>query len=209
MAPVNGPMRETPVARALAPTSSSVGREGVGGLGGRSVWRLTDRVSFAFFCVHFLPQTLFFGVIMAVRGRRVIARHDGGKLPLVPPANLALTSGEKPHWAALVMSCGRHGYLVDLESVAQAARRRAALWVLRESVAELGSDLLVETPSGALKVNPLLDALRNAETAYEASLKLLLLTPRSRQSLRRGLDHETEQVVDATPAQAKLLKYLL
>ncbi len=146
---------------------------------------------------------------MAVRGRRTVAKHDMGKLPLLPPANLDLTAGEKPHWAALVVSCGRHGYLVDIESVAQATRRRCALWRLREAAQELGTDLLLETPSGTVKVNPLLDALRNAETAYESSLKLLLLTPRSRQSLRRGVDSETEALVDATPAQRKLLKYML
>ena len=144
---------------------------------------------------------------MATRGRRVIAKHDMGKLPLAPPANLDLTAGEKPHWAALVVSCGRHGYQVDIESVAQAVRRRAALWMVREAAAELGDDLLVETPSGTVKVNPLLDALRNAETAYESSLKLLLLTPRSRQSLRRGVDSETEAAIDATPAQLKCMKY--
>ena len=105
------------------------------------------------------------------------------------------------------MACGRHGYQVDIESVAQAVRRRAALWMVREAVAELGDDLLVETPSGTVKVNPLLDALRNAETAYESSLKLLLLTPRSRQSLRRGVDIETEALVDATPAQLKCMKH--
>ena len=144
---------------------------------------------------------------MATRGRRVIAKHDMGKLPLAPPANLDLTAGEKLHWAALVMACGRHGFQVDIESVAQAVRRRAALWMVREAAAELGDDLLVETPGGALKVNPILDALRNAETAYESSLKLLLLTPRSRQSLRRGVDHESEALVDATPAQLKLMKH--
>ena len=144
---------------------------------------------------------------MATRGRRVIAKHDMGKLPLAPPANLDLTAGEKPHWSALVVSCGRHGYQVDIESVAQAVRRRAALWMVREAAAELGDDLLVETPGGALKVNPILDALRNAETAYESSLKLLLLTPRSRQSLRRGVDSETEAAIDATPAQLKCMKY--
>ncbi len=146
---------------------------------------------------------------MAVRGRRTVAKHDMGKLPLLPPANLDLTAGEKPHWAAVVVSCGRHGYQVDIESVAQAVRRRTALWRLREAAQELGTDLLLETPSGTVKVNPLLDALRNAETAYESSLKLLLLTPRSRQSLRRGVDSETEALVDATPAQRKLLKYML
>ena len=145
---------------------------------------------------------------MATRGNRVIPKHDMGKLPLAPPANLDLTAGEKPHWAALVVACGRHGYQVDIESVAQAVRRRAALWMVREAVAELGDDLLVETPSGTVKVNPLLDQLRNAEMAYESSLKLLLLTPRSRQSLRRGVDSEVEQVYDLTPAQAKMMKYL-
>ena len=144
---------------------------------------------------------------MATRGRRVIAKHDMGKLPLAPPANLDLTAGEKPHWGALVMACGRHGYQVDIESVAQAVRRRAALWMVRQAVAGLGDDLLVETPSGTVKVNPLFDQLRNAETAYESSLKLLLLTPRSRQSLRRGVDIESEALVDATPAQLKLMKY--
>ena len=145
---------------------------------------------------------------MATRGRRTVAKHDGGKLPLVPPPCIDLTKVEIPHWAVLVRSCSRHGYLVDLESVAQAVRRRAALWMVREAAAELGDDLLVETPSGALKVNPIMDALRNAETAYESSLKLLLLTPRSRQSLRRGVDHEVEQVYDLTPGQAKMMKYL-
>ena len=144
---------------------------------------------------------------MADRGRRTVAKHDGGKLPLAPPANLDLTAGEKPHWAALVVSCGRHGYQVDIESVAQAVRRRAALWMVREAAAELGDDLVIETPSGALKAHPLLDALRNAETAYESSLKLLLLTPRSRQSLRRGVDHESEQFLDATPEQIKCMKH--
>ena len=144
---------------------------------------------------------------MATRGRRVIAKHDMGKLPLAPPANLDLTAGEKPHWAALAMACGRHGYQVDIESVAQATRRRCALWRLREAAQELGTDLLVETPGGALKVNPILDALRNAETAYESSLKLLLLTPRSRQSLRRGVDHETEAMLDATPEQIRIMKH--
>ena len=144
---------------------------------------------------------------MAARGRRTVAKHDGGKLPLLPPANLDLTAGEKPHWGALVVSCGRHGYQVDIESVAQAVRRRAALWMVREAAAELGDDLLVETPSGTVKVNPLLDALRNAETAYESSLKLLLLTPRSRQSLRRGVDHETEAMLDATPEQMRIMKH--
>ena len=144
---------------------------------------------------------------MATRGRRTVAKHDMGKLPLVPPSCIDLTKVEIPHWAVLVRSCSRHGFLVDLESVAQAVRRRAALWMVREAVAELGDDLLVETPSGTVKVNPLLDQLRNAETAYESSLKLLLLTPRSRQSLRRGVDHETEALVDATPAQLKLMKY--
>ena len=144
---------------------------------------------------------------MATRGRRVIAKHDMGKLPLAPPANLDLTAGEKLHWAALVVSCGRHGYQVDIESVAQATRRRCALWRLREAAQELGTDLLLETPSGTVKVNPLLDALRNAETAYESSLKLLLLTPRSRQSLRRGVDHETEAMVDATPEQMRIMKH--
>ena len=144
---------------------------------------------------------------MATRGRRTVAKHDGGKLPLLPPANLDLTAGEKPHWSALVISCGRHGYQVDIESVAQAVRRRAALWMVRQAVAELGDDLLVETPSGTVKVNPLFDQLRNAETAYESSLKLLLLTPRSRQSLRRGVDHESEQFLDATPEQIKCMKY--
>ena len=145
---------------------------------------------------------------MATRGRRVIAKHDMGKLPLAPPANLDLTAGEKSHWGVLVVACGRHGYQVDIESVAQAVRRRAALWMVREAVAELGDDLLVETPSGTVKVNPLIDALRNAETSYESSLKLLLLTPRSRQSLRRGVDHETEQVVDMTPGQARAVALL-
>ena len=144
---------------------------------------------------------------MATRGRRTVAKHDMGKLPLAPPANLDLTAGEKPHWAALVVACGRHGYQVDIESVAQAVRRRAALWMVRQAVAELGDDLLVETPSGTVKVNPLFDQLRNAETAYESSLKLLLLTPRSRQSLRRGVDHESEQFLDATPEQIKCMKY--
>ena len=144
---------------------------------------------------------------MADRGRRTVAKHDMGKLPLLPPANLDLTAGEKPHWAALVLACGRHGYQVDIESVAQATRRRCALWRLREAAQELGTDLLLETPSGTVKVNPLLDALRNAETAYESSLKLLLLTPRSRQSLRRGVDHETEAMVDATPEQLRIMKH--
>ena len=144
---------------------------------------------------------------MADRGRRTVAKHDMGKLPLLPPANLDLTAGEKPHWAALVLACGRHGYQVDIESVAQATRRRCALWRLREAAQELGTDLLLETPSGTVKVNPLLDALRNAETAYESSLKLLLLTPRSRQSLRRGVDHESEQFLDATPEQIKCMKH--
>ena len=144
---------------------------------------------------------------MAVRGRRTVAKHDMGKLPLVPPANLDLTKVEIPHWAALVVSCGRHGYQVDIESVAQAVRRRAALWMVREAAAELGDDLLVETPSGTVKVNPLIDALRNAETAYESSLKLLLLTPRSRQSLRRGVDSETEALVDATPEQLRIMRH--
>ena len=144
---------------------------------------------------------------MATRGRRTVAKHDMGKLPFVAPANLDLTAGEKPHWSALVVSCARHGYLVDIESVAQATRRRCALWRLREAAQELGTELLVETPSGALKVNPILDALRNAEMAYESSLKLLLLTPRSRQSLRRGVDSETEAAIDATPAQLKCMKH--
>ena len=145
---------------------------------------------------------------MADRGRRTVAKHDMGKLPLAPPANLDLTVGEKSHWGVLVVACARHGYLVDLESVAQATRRRCALWLLRDAVAGLGADLLVETRSGAVKVNPLIDALRNAETSYESSLKLLLLTPRSRQSLRRGVDHETEQVVDMTPGQARAVALL-
>ena len=145
---------------------------------------------------------------MAVRGRRTVAKHDMGKLPLAPPANLDLTAGEKPHWAALVVSCGRHGYQVDIESVAQATRRRCALWLLRDAVAGLGASLLIKTSSGTVKVNPLIDALRNAETAYESSLKLLLLTPRSRQSLRRGVDHETEQIVDMTPGQARAVGLL-
>ena len=144
---------------------------------------------------------------MATRGRRTVAKHDMGKLPLVPPSCIDLTKVEIPHWAVLVRSCSRHGFLVDLESVAQAVRRRAALWMVREAVAELGDDLLVETPSGTVKVNPLFDQLRNAETAYESSLKLLLLTPRSRQSLRRGVDHESEQFLDATPEQLKLMKF--
>ena len=145
---------------------------------------------------------------MATRGRRTVAKHDMGKLPLVAPANLDLTPAEKTHWGVLVVACARHGYLVDLESVAQATRRRCALWLLRDAVAGLGADLLVETPSGAVKVNPLIDALRNAETSYESSLKLLLLTPRSRQSLRRGVDHETVQVVDMTPGQARAVALL-
>ena len=145
---------------------------------------------------------------MATRGRRVIAKHDMGKLPLAPPANLDVTAEEKPHWGVLVVACARHGYLVDLESVAQATRRRCALWLLRDAVAGLGASLLIETSSGTVKVNPLIDALRNAETAYESSLKLLLLTPRSRQSLRRGVDHETEQVVDMTPGQARAVGLL-
>ena len=144
---------------------------------------------------------------MAVRGRRTVAKHDGGKLPLVPPPCIHLSKVEIPHWAVLVRSCSRHGYLVDLESVAQAVRRRAALWMVREAAAELGDDLVIETPSGALKAHPLLDALRNAETAYESSLKLLLLTPRSRQSLRRGVDSETEAMVDATPEQLRIMKH--
>jgi len=145
---------------------------------------------------------------MAVRGRRVVPRHDGGTIPLAAPANLDLTAAEKPHWGILVVACARHGYLVDLETVAQATRRRCALWLLRDAVAALGANLLIETSSGTVKVNPLLDALRNAETAYESSLKLLLLTPRSRQSLRRGVDHETEQVVDMTPGQARAVALL-
>ena len=144
---------------------------------------------------------------MATRGRRTVAKHDMGKLPLLPPANLDLSPGEKPHWGVLVVACARHGYQVDVESVAQAVRRRAALWMVREAAAELGDDLVIETPSGALKAHPLLDALRNAETAYESSLKLLLLTPRSRQSLRRGVDHESEQFLDATPEQIKCMKH--
>ena len=144
---------------------------------------------------------------MADRGRRTVAKHDMGKLPLAPPANLDLTVGEKSHWGVLVVACGRHGYQVDIESVAQAVRRRAALWMVREAAAELGDDLVIETPSGALKAHPLLDALRNAETAYESSLKLLLLTPRSRQSLRRGVDSETEALVDATPEQLRIMKH--
>ena len=144
---------------------------------------------------------------MADRGRRTVAKHDMGKLPLAPPANLDLTVGEKSHWGVLVVACGRHGYQVDIESVAQAVRRRAALWMVREAAAELGDDLLVETPSGTVKVNPLLDQLRNAETAYESSLKLLLLTPRSRQSLRRGVDHETEAMLDTTPEQIRIMKH--
>ena len=144
---------------------------------------------------------------MATRGRRTVAKHDGGKLPLVPPPCIDLSKVEIPHWAVLVRSCSRHGFLVDLESVAQAVRRRAALWMVREAVAELGDDLLLETPSGTVKVNPLFDQLRNAETAYESSLKLLLLTPRSRQSLRRGVDIETEAMVDATPEQLRIMKH--
>ncbi|MCY2943219.1 MAG: hypothetical protein NT142_01595 [Planctomycetota bacterium] len=50
---------------------------------------------------------------MATRGRRTVAKHDMGKLPLLPPANLDLTAGEIPHWAVLVRSCSRHGYLVS------------------------------------------------------------------------------------------------
>ena len=145
---------------------------------------------------------------MAVRGRRTVAKHDGGTLPIASPVNLDLTPAEKTHWGVLVVACARHGYLVDLESVAQATRRRCALWLLRDAVAGLGASLLIETSSGTVKVNPLIDALRNAETAYESSLKLLLLTPRSRQSLRRGVDHETEQVVDMTPGQARAVGLL-
>ena len=45
----------------LPPPLPSLVLGGVGGRGDGGFQRLTDRVRLAFFCVHFLPRTLFFG----------------------------------------------------------------------------------------------------------------------------------------------------
>lgn len=56
--------------------------------------------------------------------------------------------------------------------------------------------------------NPLLADLRQAEADALVSLGQLLLTPRSRSSARLTTDDMTPAIEGATPAQAKILKYL-
>ncbi len=62
--------------------------------------------------------------------------------------------------------------------------------------------------TGSSTVHPISAEIRQAEADLLTSLGQLLLTPRSRSSARLATDDMAPAIENATPAQAKILKYL-
>ena len=140
------------------------------------------------------------------RGRRVVPKTDGAKLPEKPPAEL-IGSGEQAAYVKLREDLGRSGFAqkCDLQTVLLACRRMARCQRISAEIDKLPSLMMMD------KLHPLLSELRNTETGLLAALGALSLTPRSRSSSRakatevapgldlEGMDPKKRRILELMP----------
>ena len=140
------------------------------------------------------------------RGRREKPKLDGAKLPEKVDG---LLPSEQSAYLEIRSDLNRHGFgqRADLQVVVLASRRLARVRMLADMVARL-QEITIIGGNGQLMVHPLCKELRSAEHDLSDSMRVLLLSPGSRKSVRTG-GREMEQEADSSDSKtAKLLKLM-
>jgi hypothetical protein len=140
------------------------------------------------------------------RGRREKPKLDGAKLPATV---LGLSPDEQLAYEELRSDLNRHGWgqRADLQCVILGARRLAKVRKFAALVEGL-PELLMDNGNGREIMHPYCKELRQSEADLADSLRVLLLSPGARKSVRTGgreMEQETESV---NPKTAKLLKLM-
>jgi hypothetical protein len=144
--------------------------------------------------------------IQMARGRKEKLKLDGAGLPETVPG---LTPDEAVAYSDLRTDVNRHGWTqaLDREVVILAARRLARARKFAALVAGL-DDLLVVGANAQETMHPYCKELRAAEADLADSLRVLLLSPGSRKSVRVGGREMEQETGTVDPKMAKILKLM-